>query len=252
MRIVVIGAAPTGLGVAYRFYQLQNDNIEVTKSVELIILEKELSPGGLSRTVIDENGFLWDMGGHITFDHNFPYYNEAIHWAVNEWNTLTRNCQVDISYMFNDKDLHLVPYPVQYAIPMFPSSIKMKCLKDLKDRCKKSKKINLSKNFDEWVKDHFGPTLNNYFFKQYTQKVWTVKPEQMNSIWVGSRVAQIPYEKLEELCAMDENDLKKIDYGWGPNAQFMFPKYSGTGSIWKSMINKLPSEWFRFGCELSF
>ncbi|VDO42646.1 unnamed protein product [Onchocerca flexuosa] len=94
MRIVVIGAAPTGLGVAYRFYQLQNNNVDVAKNVELIILEKESSPGGLSRTVMDENGFLWDMGGHITFDHNLPYYNEAVRWAVDEWNILTRNCQV--------------------------------------------------------------------------------------------------------------------------------------------------------------
>uniref|UniRef100_A0A8R1Y1Y4 Amine oxidase domain-containing protein n=2 Tax=Onchocerca TaxID=6281 RepID=A0A8R1Y1Y4_ONCVO len=249
MRIVVIGAAPTGLGVAYRFYQLQNDNVDVTKNVELIILEKETLPGGLSRTVMDENGFSWDMGGHITFDHNLPYYIEAIRWAVDEWNILTRNCQVDISYMFNEKDLHLVPYPVQYAIPMFPSNIKKKCLKDLRDRCGKSEKINPPKNFDEWIKENFGPTLNNYFFKQYTQKVWTVKANQMNAAWVGSRVAKMPYKKLAELCAMNEKDLKKADLGWGPNARFMFPKHYGTGSIWKSMTDKLPSEWFRFGCE---
>ncbi|VDM95168.1 unnamed protein product, partial [Onchocerca ochengi] len=118
---------------------------------------------------------------------------------------------VDISYMFNEKDLHLVPYPVQYAIPMFPSNIKKKCLKDLRDRCGKSKKINPPKNFDEWIKENFGPTLNNYFFKQYTQKVWTVKANQMNAAWVGSRVAKMPYKKLAELCAMNEKDLKVID-----------------------------------------
>lgn len=40
MRIVVIGAAPTGLGVAYRLHQLQNNNLDVAKNVELIVLEK--------------------------------------------------------------------------------------------------------------------------------------------------------------------------------------------------------------------
>lgn len=30
----------------------------------------------------------------------------------------------------------------------------------------------------------------------------------MNPVWVGTRVAKMPYEKLEELCAMDEKDLK--------------------------------------------
>ncbi|VDO50987.1 unnamed protein product, partial [Onchocerca flexuosa] len=109
--------------------------------------------------------------------------------------------------------------------------------------------INTPKNFDEWIKEYFGPTLYNYFFKQYTQKVWTVKADQMNTVWVGSRVAKMPYEKLAELCAMNQKDLEEGDLGWGPNARFMFPKHYGTGSIWKSMTNKLPSEWFRFGCE---
>uniref|UniRef100_A0A1I8EDC4 Amino_oxidase domain-containing protein n=1 Tax=Wuchereria bancrofti TaxID=6293 RepID=A0A1I8EDC4_WUCBA len=195
--MLVIGAAPTGLGVAYRLYQLQNNNIDIAKNVELIVLEKELSPGGLSRTVMDENGFFWDMGGHVTFDHNLPYYKEAICWAISEWNILTRSCQVDISYMFNEKGLHLVPYPVQYAERIPP------------------------KNFDDWIEEHFGPTLKNYFFKQYTQKVWTVKPDQMNPVWIGTRVAKIPYEKLEEFCAVNEKDLKEIDLGWGPNARFI-------------------------------
>ncbi|VDK70457.1 unnamed protein product, partial [Litomosoides sigmodontis] len=181
----------------------------------------ELSPGGLSGTVMDENGFFWDMGGHVTFDHHFPYYKEAMCWAIDEWNVLTRNCQIDISYMFNEEGLHLVPYPVQYSVPMFPATIRKKCLRDLRERCGKSK-IN----------------------------VWTVKPDEMNSIWVGTRVAKMAHEKLEELCAKDAKDLQEVDFGWGPNAKFMFPKRYGTGSIWKSMSDKLPSKWFRFGCEL--
>lgn len=40
MRIVVIGAAPTGLGVAYRLYELQKNNNEHAKQVELVILEQ--------------------------------------------------------------------------------------------------------------------------------------------------------------------------------------------------------------------
>jgi len=35
---------------------------------------------------------------------------------------------------------------------------------------------------------------------------------------------------------------KKDTLGWGPNAVFRFPVYGGTGSIWKALYNKLPSE----------
>lgn len=139
MRIVVVGAAPTGLGIAYRLHELQRNGTKAAEKVEIIILEQEFLPGGLCRTVKDEKGFLWDMGGHITFNHNFPYYEEAVQWSINEWNTLTRNCQVDVSYMFNESGLHLVPYPAQFAIPLFPQNIKESCLRDLRDRYKKAK-----------------------------------------------------------------------------------------------------------------
>lgn len=33
-------------------------------------------------------------------------------------------------------------------------------------------------------------------------------------------MAKLPQEKLEELCAMDAEELKHADFGWGPNAQF--------------------------------
>jgi protoporphyrinogen oxidase len=40
MRIVVIGAAPTGLGAAYRLNELKSIRPEEAKDVELLILEQ--------------------------------------------------------------------------------------------------------------------------------------------------------------------------------------------------------------------
>lgn len=60
------------------------------------------------------------MGGHITFSHNFPYYEKATRWAVDEWNQLQRNCLVDMNYLFGKDGIHLVPYPAQFAVPLFP------------------------------------------------------------------------------------------------------------------------------------
>ncbi|VDO31498.1 unnamed protein product [Haemonchus placei] len=134
MRIVCIGAAPTGLGAAYRLNELiQEKNINAS-DVEMVIFEKESYAGGLSCTVEDEQGFLWDMGGHITFNHNFPYYEKAVKWAVDEWNSLQRNCMVDMNYLYDKAGIHLVPYPAQFAVPLFPEDVKQSCLRDLKER----------------------------------------------------------------------------------------------------------------------
>lgn len=40
MKIVVIGAAPTALGLAYRLNELRNENAEEAKDVELIMIEQ--------------------------------------------------------------------------------------------------------------------------------------------------------------------------------------------------------------------
>lgn len=95
---------------------------------------QEAYPGGLSCTITDEKGFLWDMGGHITFSHNFPYYEKATREAVEEWNTLQRNCLVDMNYLYDKKGIELVPYPAQFAVPLFPDKVKKSCLEDLKER----------------------------------------------------------------------------------------------------------------------
>uniref|UniRef100_A0AC34PUL5 Amine oxidase domain-containing protein n=1 Tax=Panagrolaimus sp. JU765 TaxID=591449 RepID=A0AC34PUL5_9BILA len=250
MKVVVVGAAPTALGLAYRLNELKNENNEDVKDVELLCLEQESFPGGLSCTVTDDKGFLWDMGGHITFNHNFPYYEKATKWAVEEWNSLQRNCLVDMNCIFGEKGIHLVPYPAQFAVPLFPEEIKKNALTDLKERYENPIE-NRPDNFEEWILQHFGPTILESFFRPYTRKVWTVDTAKMSPNWVGTRVAKLPQEKLESLCAMNKDELAKADFGWGPNAYFTFPKYGGTGAVWRSMAEKLPQEWVQYNSQVT-
>lgn len=53
-RIVIIGSGPCGLGAAYRLNELGHDNF--------VVLEAGPTPGGLACSVVDDNGFTWDMG----------------------------------------------------------------------------------------------------------------------------------------------------------------------------------------------
>ena len=74
------------------------------------------------------------MGAHVTFSQKYPYYKEATKGAVEEWNSLQRNCLVDMNCVFNEKGIHLVPYPAQFSVPLFPENIKQSCLAELKER----------------------------------------------------------------------------------------------------------------------
>uniref|UniRef100_A0AC35U7C0 Amino_oxidase domain-containing protein n=1 Tax=Rhabditophanes sp. KR3021 TaxID=114890 RepID=A0AC35U7C0_9BILA len=246
MKIAIIGGAPTALGAAYKLNELKQTHPEIAKDVELVIFEKQPIVGGLSCTITDEKGFLWDMGGHITFSHNAPYYDKATKWAVDEWNSIKRNCLVDMNYLYDIKGIKLVPYPAQYAVPLFPEKVKQNCLKDLKERYDNPANESIVPvTFADWIEKNFGPTIHNEFFKPYTRKVWTVETSIMNPGWVGTRVAKLPQEKLESLCAIDPEKLSDADFGWGPNAEFTFPKYGGTGAVWKGMAEKLDPTWFK-------
>uniref|UniRef100_A0AC35GAR3 Amine oxidase domain-containing protein n=1 Tax=Panagrolaimus sp. PS1159 TaxID=55785 RepID=A0AC35GAR3_9BILA len=249
MKIVVIGTAPTALGFAYRLNELKKKNFVEVKNVELIMLEQESFAGGLSCTAVDENGFLWDMGVHITFSQNFPYYDKAIREAVQELNSLQRNCSVDMNCMFGENGIHLVPYPAQFAVPLFPEKDKQNCLAELKERYENKSDVR-PVTFEDWVLKNFGPTIHDSFFKPYMRKIWTIETSKMTPVWVGSRVAKLPQEKLESLCAMNKEDLVKADFGWGPNAYFTYPKYGGIGAVWRQIAEKLPKNWFKYNSKV--
>uniref|UniRef100_A0A915E3I9 Uncharacterized protein n=1 Tax=Ditylenchus dipsaci TaxID=166011 RepID=A0A915E3I9_9BILA len=233
MKIVAIGAAPTSLGLAYRINELKKAN--QAEDVELVILEQSFCeddeipsgvfPGGLSCTVTDDKGFLWDMGGHITFSHNFPYYEKATREAVGEWNDLQRQCLVDMNYLFDTKGIP------QFAVPLFPEQVKQNCLDDLKERYENtSGSSGAIDNFEDWIMAHFD------------QLSWTSSSSHTLAkcgLW------------NQRKCLQTGNELAKADFGWGPNATFSFPKYGGTGAVWKSIAEMLPQEWLHYNCQVT-
>ncbi len=68
-RIVIIGAGPTGLGAGYRLNELGYD--------DWVILEANDYVGGLATSFTSENGFTYDIGGHVMFSH-YPYYDDLV------------------------------------------------------------------------------------------------------------------------------------------------------------------------------
>src|SRR5439155_986780 len=100
-RVLILGAGPTGLGAAHRFQQLGFDNFR--------LLEATTSAGGLATSVVDEQGFTWDLGGHVQFSH-YSYYDDVLEAALgDEWLWHERESWVWIKGRF-------VPYPFQNNI----------------------------------------------------------------------------------------------------------------------------------------
>lgn len=212
---VIIGSGPTGLGAAYRLKELGIN--------DFIILEREAYVGGLATSFVDEQGFLWDIGGHVQFSH-YNYFDELMVKALGEdgWLNHQRESWVWMRNRF-------VPYPFQNNIKYLPKEDMWKCLEGL-IKLYKNPINGKPKNFREWIMATFGEGLAEVFMIPYNFKVWAHPAEEMNAVWVGERVAVTDLQRVTENILFD-----KDDFSWGPNNTFQFPKHGGTGAIWKAV-----------------
>lgn len=209
MRVVVLGAGPTGLGAGYRLQEAGEQ--------EWTIFEETDRVGGLSASFVDDSGFTWDIGGHVLFSH-YSYFDKAVEQSLSgEYLKHLRECWVRI---FNN----WVPYPFQNNIRYLPENIRAHCLDGLR-RCKVDQAS--SGNFREWMDDIFGEGIVKYFMEPYNLKVWGVPLEMMSKDWIAERVSLVDIKKIERNIEESIDDLS-----WGPNNTFKFPKCGGTGAIY--------------------
>lgn len=230
-KYVIIGAGPTGMGAAYRLKELGIDNF--------IVLEKESLAGGLSRSYTDDEGFVWDLGGHVQFSH-YKYFDDLMVKALGTdgWLNHQRESWVWIRDRF-------IPYPFQNNIRLLPKQDMWECLKGIIAQYKTPSQVK-PENFREWIMQTFGEGLANIFMIPYNFKVWAYPAEMMNYKWIGERVAITDLEKVTHNILYDKEDIS-----WGPNNTFQFPKNGGTGAIWLRVAELIGHDFFAFGKEVA-
>lgn len=196
-RIVIIGSGPAGLGAGWRLTELGHDNF--------VLYEKNNYVGGLAASFTDEKGFTWDVGGHVLHSH-YPYFDAMFESVMKgQYYTHKRESWVWIAGRF-------VPYPFQNNIHLLPEEMRRECDDGLQHRSDKS-----SNNFADWIVNTYGKGIARHFLLPYNKKVWAYPLEKMSTQWVSDRIAP--------------SHLRGST--WGPNAVFHYPKYGGTGDIWK-------------------
>jgi protoporphyrinogen oxidase len=222
--ILIVGAGPTGLGAAKRLKHLGHKSWLIVDSQEM--------PGGLASTDVTKEGFLFDIGGHVIFSH-YKYFDDCLNEALpneGDWFHHQR-----VSYILC-KD-RWVPYPLQNNIAILPKQEQVQCLDGLIDAKNNKHRNDPIKNFDDWILQKQGVGLADLFMRPYNEKVWSVPPKDMQSKWVGERVAEPDLKRIVRNVVLD-----KADAGWGPNSTFRFPARGGTHNIWITVASTLPKE----------
>jgi len=230
IKFLILGAGPTGLGAAYRLKEMgEND---------YLLLEKASWVGGLASSFKDEEGFTWDIGGHVQFSH-YPYFDDAMMLAIpaEKWLRHERESWVWIKNRF-------VPYPFQNNIGFLPKDSMWKCLKGLIENVQSEKSMGAPSNFKEWILASFGAGLADEFMVPYNYKVWAYPPEEMAFQWIGERVATVNLARIAENIIYE-----KMDASWGPNNTFQFPQHGGTGGIWNAIGDHIGRDHILTGTE---
>jgi protoporphyrinogen oxidase len=220
-KIVIIGAGPTGLGAAYRLQELRYDN--------WVLYEKSDYVGGHSSSQVDDQGFVWDEGGHVIFSH-YPYFDKLVERMLgHEVHERIRESWIVAGESW-------VPYPFQNNLRYLPKPLQISCLSGAAKASSNGKGRD-SANFRDWILSTFGEGIAETFMFPYNRKVWTTPLEQMSRSWIGERVSVVDFKRLLENVLYERDDV-----GWGPNSKFRFPLHGGTGEIYRRMANRFPEK----------
>jgi len=230
-KIVILGAGPTGLGAGYRLKELGYKNFQLYDRLPHV--------GGLASSYTDSAGFTWDVGGHVMFSH-YKYYDQCFDDLMgSDYQLNMRECWVR---MFDN----WVPYPFQNNIRHLPKEVTYECLAGLvKAQAKGDHKS--AKNFREFIDNVFGDGIAKHFMLPYNFKVWAHPAEMMNKEWIGERVAVLDVDRAIKNVVMGTDD-----FGWGPNNQFKFPLFGGTGEFYRRMGKAIGDEHITLNKKVDF
>jgi protoporphyrinogen oxidase len=210
-RIVVVGAGPCGLGCARE--------LAASGHVDFEVLEASGHPGGLASSVVDPQGFTWDLGGHVVFSHYGEFdrlLDEVMGEALlrHERSSFVRIADTWVPYPFQNNLHHLPPALAEEAIVGLVAA---------------GTSAPLSHDdFASWMRATFGDGIVRQFMQPYNEKVWAYPADVMSAGWIAERVSVVPWQQALAALA-HRRDLP----GWGPNNLFAFPAEGGTGEIYR-------------------
>jgi protoporphyrinogen oxidase len=227
---LIVGAGPTGLGVAARLAEAGHE--------DWLLLEASDAPGGLARSVVDPRGFTWVVGGHVQFSH-YARYDQALDRALGDaWLWHRRESWIRIGGRF-------VRYPFQTHLHHLAPADRDRALAGL-ERAAADPLGRPPRHFGEWIERTFGDGIAELFLRPYNLKVWGHPLEELGVGWMGDRVAVPDLERVRRQVAEGRDDDS-----WGPNRSFRFPRAGGTGAIWRAVAASLPQERLRYGARVA-
>lgn len=209
MNVAIIGAGVAGLSASHFLREA---------GIETIIYECQNRAGGLSKS-FQMAGEWFDLGGHASFAKD-QQVREILE------NGVDYHAQKAVAY--NYKSGKWIKNPVQINLAELDTDEKVAILMDYFNKPQDKN----PQNYMQWLECQYGTYFAENYPKLYTEKYWTVEPDQLETKWVGVRMYK-PSEK-EVLFGAFEKDTEEVHY----SGEIRYPKEGG----FEGFIKKLEEE----------
>jgi protoporphyrinogen oxidase len=173
-KTVILGGGLTGLSAGYILSRAGHS---------VSVFERDTIVGGISQTV-EHKGFRFDLGPHRFFTKDARIEAFVRELMVDELIVVPRKTEIFIRGKYFD-------YPLEPVNAVFGMGVLM-TLRILLDygveRVKRLTGEPEAVSLEDWVVAHFGRTLFDIYFKQYSEKVWGIGCSSISAEWVARRI----------------------------------------------------------------
>lgn len=220
-RVAVIGGGPAGMSAAYCLARAGMRDVEV--------FEASPSVGGLAKTIE-----LWnqkvDIGPHRFFSSDRRVNELWLEVAGRDYKMVNR-----LTRIYYKKKFYY--YPLKAFNALFNLGIFQALLCVLSYVRQKIAPTKDDGSFESWVTRRFGKRLFRIFFKTYTEKLWGIPCEKLDSDFAAQRIKKLSlYEAIKNAILPSKQNKHKtlVD-------QFAYP-LGGTGAIYQRMADFVESK----------
>ena len=172
--VLILGAGLTGLAAGHALARA---------GVAVKVLEQQRTVGGLARTV-SRGPFRFDLGGHRFFTRDAAVDGLVRGLLGPECVAVSRRSQIFLRDRYIDYPLRPLNALSGLGAPTALRIVLDRVAEGIRARAGSRPAVSL----EDWVVGHFGRTLFELYFEEYSEKVWGIGCQRISADWVAQRI----------------------------------------------------------------